>query len=40
MSDRQKGSDELFDGLVRRAIVPRSFRPTNYQEIQAMLNGL
>jgi hypothetical protein len=36
MSDRER----LFDGLVRRSLIPRGFRPTSDEEIEAMIDGL
>lgn len=40
MSEKQDRGDRFFDGLVRRAIVPRGFRPQNDQEIESMLDAL
>lgn len=40
MNDNTDPNDRVFDGLVRRAIVPKGFRPRTDAEIEAMLDGL
>jgi hypothetical protein len=40
MNDKKRKSDELFNGLIRRAIVPRGFRPVNDEEVESMLEGM
>jgi hypothetical protein len=40
MTQKQGQNDRIFDGLVRRAIVPRGFRPQSNAEIESMLEGL
>jgi len=36
----KKGEDRLFDALVRRAIVPKGYRPKSDEEIETMLGAL
>lgn len=40
MSHGKDQDDRFFDELIRRAIVPRGFRPQNDQEIETMLDAL
>jgi len=40
MNDKQDQNDRILDGLVRRTIVPKGFRPETDAEIEAMLDGL
>jgi len=40
MNDERQPSDRVFDGLVRRAIVPRGFRPQSDAEIESMLDAI
>lgn len=40
MNEKHENGDRVFDGLVRRAIVPRGFRPQDDVEIELMLESL